>query len=253
MDSNLSIAPGRALCMRASLVALAIGLACCSHSGSAGDSGTPGGNGGATGYTACYNQFFRQYLSSCSTDDDCGGGALTCDVQGTGGSPRCHSVGCSQDKDCVDRLGMLCAQSDSDPFHFECVAPNSLAPTDCQLVNGATPMGLNDVSGTWSGTWSDPSGDNPNLGTGGLTLTLSQNGSSVTGTATFGSLPCFASGTIASTHTAGDMHLGGTLTAGAITLQIDADLDRTGTNINGYFSGNAGSCGPRDFKFTVTK
>ena len=107
------------------------------------------------------------------------------------------------------------------------------------LISVLTLVGCADapanLQGQWMGTWS--------LGsyTDSAQATLTQSGSSVSGTVQFGGLACVTAGSL--TGTVMSNHIDGIVTSvssSSDTLSFSADL--SGTTLSGTFTGTSGFC-----------
>jgi hypothetical protein len=92
--------------------------------------------GPPVGYAECAAVYFADYQKACRDFSDCHG-ILQCDLTRTySQTARCHGKLCDVASECVDANKGLCLGND---FHFDCVRANPMVPTECQLVEGATP------------------------------------------------------------------------------------------------------------------
>jgi hypothetical protein len=82
-----------------------------------------------------------------------------------------------------------------------------------------------DLSGTWRGTWT---GDD---GTGEATLTLTQTGTTVNGTAAITGDECLSGGSV--TGTVSGTHVSLTIQSGSETVAVDATADTNAMTLNG--------------------
>ncbi len=91
------------------------------------------------------------------------------------------------------------------------------------------------VTGEWAGQWLSGNGTDG----GALSLSLTQDGAMVSGTAGFTGFPCFTGGVVSGVVS--ENRLDGSLTAGSIRIDVDATV--TGNTMNGsYDVVEAGAC-----------
>lgn len=99
------------------------------------------------------------------------------------------------------------------------------------------------LTGTWTGTWTVSGA------TGALTLDLTETGTSVSGTATYGGTPCLKTASVSGTHQG--TRLDGRISGTGIDMTFGAQVDSV-VSIGGGFEGTAGACGAVKGTFTTT-
>jgi len=103
-----------------------------------------------------------------------------------------------------------------------------------------------DLTGTWSGSWQSVNG----IDAGPLSADLAQNGSTVSGSITFGGSPCFSQGTFSGTVSGNSVQ--GAMFAGAVRVDIDAA--GTASAMNGPYSVvSGGACTGDTGTFSLAK
>lgn len=114
----------------------ALALLACSDKASPSPGDPSADAGPPNGFDACEKTLFRNFLKSCSTRADCGGGILECDItKKFATTPRCHSRLCEEDIDCEEAFGLSCTGE----LHWQCRASNQLVPKECRVVEGPRP------------------------------------------------------------------------------------------------------------------
>jgi hypothetical protein len=114
----------------------ALALLACAKSEQADVSQVDQDAGPPVGFTQCSGVYFDAYLNTCTGPDDCPG-KLACDLTRTfSQEPRCHARQCNVDSECSAAYQGLCL---GDDFHFECRRTAPIEPTECQIIQGATP------------------------------------------------------------------------------------------------------------------
>jgi hypothetical protein len=91
-----------------------------------------------------------------------------------------------------------------------------------------------EVEGEWAGTWKSDQGR-----TGGLELSITQSGSSVSGSATITNSPLFTQGTV-SGEVQGE-RVSGTIEGGTASMTFDLEVEGSGGKLTGTYNVNAGS------------
>jgi tetratricopeptide (TPR) repeat protein len=90
------------------------------------------------------------------------------------------------------------------------------------------PASVTDLSGTWRGTWTGQDG------IGEATLTLTQTGTAVNGTASITGDQCLSSGTVTGTVSGTDVSM--TIQSGSETVSVNAAADTTAMTMNGSWN-----------------
>jgi hypothetical protein len=106
-----------------------------------------------------------------------------------------------------------------------------------------------DVTGTWTGTWNSSNGIN----SGSIDATLTQTGSSISGSVSFTGSPCFAGGPISGN--VGGANIAAALNAGGIHVTFSAAVSGVGDDMmNGTYSVvSAGACTGDTGTITLTR
>lgn len=108
----------------------------------------------------------------------------------------------------------------------------------------ATPPTV-DVTGTWSGTWTSSN----DIDHGNLAATLTQSGTSVSGTVSITESPCISSGSVSGTVSGNNVVFG--VVSGTDTITYTATC--TSTSMSGTYSVNTGECAGDTGTFSMTK
>ncbi|MBI5192008.1 MAG: hypothetical protein HZA08_01045 [Nitrospirae bacterium] len=108
----------------------------------------------------------------------------------------------------------------------------SYMPLGCSSGSGnsdnSKPPSIN-VTGNWSGSWNSENGING----GTVSLSLSQNGSDISGTITMGGSPCFSVGNISGSVSGNNISSGAVFTG---SLRVDFDGTAVGNDMNGSYA-----------------
>ena len=108
---------------------------------------------------------------------------------------------------------------------------------------GDTPY---DVSGNWRGTWTDSDNNS-----GDIVLSITQDGTSLTGNASVSGSECISTGTISGSVSNTTLDL--TITSGTDRASYSATYDASTNGIQGNFSFEAGACAGNTGNFSMTQ
>jgi len=126
-----------------------------------------------------------------------------------------------------------------------CTAPDTCGGGGQPGICG-TPCTTDCATGTWTGAWKLVGSSL--MMSGSVTMTLTETGTTVTGTSSFANEPCFQSATIDGTLSGST--LTATSTEGANAGSITATI--TGTSMSGTFTITGGTCAGYMGAFTMT-